>query len=95
MVAHTFNPSTQEAEAGGSLEFEVSLVYRVSSRTVRATQGNPVSGGGGRTFFFFNSLCFDQFNKLAPSYVNNKGALELVVHTLGRQTDLSVSSRPD
>jgi hypothetical protein len=26
-------------------EFEVSLVYRVSSRTVRATQRNPVSGG--------------------------------------------------
>jgi hypothetical protein len=24
-------------------EFEASLVYRVSSRTARATQGNPVS----------------------------------------------------
>jgi hypothetical protein len=30
-------------------EFEVSLVYRVSSRTARATQRNPVWGGrGGR-----------------------------------------------
>ena len=29
-MAHTFNPSTQEAEAG--------LVYRVNSRTARATQ---------------------------------------------------------
>jgi hypothetical protein len=30
-------------------EFEASLVYRVSSRTARATQRNPVSekGGGG------------------------------------------------
>jgi hypothetical protein len=43
VVAHAFNPSTWEAEAGGSLEFEASLVYRVSSRTTRATQRNPVS----------------------------------------------------
>ena len=39
MVAHTFNPSTWEAEAGRS-EFEASLVYRVSSRTAKAT-GKP------------------------------------------------------
>jgi hypothetical protein len=39
MVAHAFNPSTWEAEAG----FEASLVYRVTSRTARATQRNPVS----------------------------------------------------
>jgi len=31
-----------EAEAGRSLEFEASLVYRVSSRIARATQRNPV-----------------------------------------------------
>jgi hypothetical protein len=47
------NPSTWEAEAGGFLssggrgrrisEFEASLVYKVSSRTARATQRNPVS----------------------------------------------------
>jgi hypothetical protein len=36
VVVNAFNPSTWEAEAG-------SLVYRVSSRTVRATQRNPVS----------------------------------------------------
>jgi hypothetical protein len=40
---HAFNPSTWEAEAGGSLEFEASLVYRMSSRTAIATQRNPVS----------------------------------------------------
>jgi hypothetical protein len=34
VVAHTFNPST---------ELKASLVYRVSSRTARATQRNPVS----------------------------------------------------
>jgi hypothetical protein len=33
VVAHAFNPSTQEAEAGGFL----------SSRTIRAIQRNPVS----------------------------------------------------
>ena len=38
VVACTFEPSTQEAQAGGSLEFETSLVYRWSSKTARATQ---------------------------------------------------------
>jgi hypothetical protein len=40
VVAYTFNPSTWEAEAGGL--FEASLVYKVSSRTARTTQRNPV-----------------------------------------------------
>jgi hypothetical protein len=48
-VAHAFDPSTQEAEAGGSLEFEASLFYRVSSRTARATQRNSVSKTNKRT----------------------------------------------
>jgi hypothetical protein len=34
VVAHAFNPSTWEAEAG--------LVYRVSSRTARTIQRNPI-----------------------------------------------------
>ena len=42
-MAHTFNPSTWEAEAGRISEFEASLVYKVSSRTARAIQRNPVS----------------------------------------------------
>jgi hypothetical protein len=34
VVAHAFNPSTPQAEAeAGRFEFEVSLVYRVSSKT--------------------------------------------------------------
>jgi hypothetical protein len=41
VVAHAFNPSTWEAEA--------SLVYRVSSRTARATQRNPVSKKQNKT----------------------------------------------
>jgi hypothetical protein len=40
VVTRAFNPSTQEAEAGRSLEFEATLVYRVNSRTARATQRN-------------------------------------------------------
>jgi hypothetical protein len=42
VVAHAFNPSTPEAEAGGFLS-EASLVYKVSSRTARAMQRNPAS----------------------------------------------------
>ena len=42
-MLHDFNPSTWETEEGRFLEFESSLVYRVSSRTARATQRNPVS----------------------------------------------------
>jgi hypothetical protein len=45
VVAHTFNPSTGEAEAGWflSLRSVWSTKYKVSSRTVRAIQRNPVS----------------------------------------------------
>ena len=40
MVAHTFNPRTQEADL---YEFEVSLVYRVPDKTgSKATQRNAV-----------------------------------------------------
>jgi hypothetical protein len=40
MVAHAFNPSTWEAEAGGFLSSRPawSTEYRVSSRTARATE---------------------------------------------------------
>jgi hypothetical protein len=37
-MAHTFHPRTGEAEASGSLEFEASLVYRVSFKTTKAAQ---------------------------------------------------------
>jgi hypothetical protein len=39
MVAHAFNPSRGRRIS----EFEASLVYKVSSRTARAIQRNPVS----------------------------------------------------
>jgi hypothetical protein len=44
LLVHTLNSSTWEAEAGRQIfEFETSLVYRVSVRTARAIQRNPVS----------------------------------------------------
>jgi hypothetical protein len=39
VVAHTFNPSTGRRIS----EFKASLVYKVSSRTARTIQRNPVS----------------------------------------------------
>jgi hypothetical protein len=41
MVGHNISPSTQEAEAGKSLN-QASLIYRVSSRIARVTQRNSV-----------------------------------------------------
>ena len=43
MVAHTFNPQHLEGRGRWISELEASLVYRVSSRTARATPRNPVS----------------------------------------------------
>jgi hypothetical protein len=45
MVVHVFNPSTWEAEAGGSLEFKDNLVCRASSRTAKAKMKKPCHGG--------------------------------------------------
>jgi hypothetical protein len=44
VVAHAFNPSTPEVGRGRRIsELEDSLVWKVSSRTARAIQRNPVS----------------------------------------------------
>ena len=43
VVAHACNPSTLARRGRQISEFEASLVYKVSSRTARATQRNPVS----------------------------------------------------
>ena len=40
---HACNPSTLGGRGMGISVFEAILVYRVSSRTARATQRNPVS----------------------------------------------------
>jgi hypothetical protein len=42
MVAHAFDPSTLEAEAGGFLSLRSAWSTKVSSRTARAIQKNPV-----------------------------------------------------
>jgi hypothetical protein len=54
MVAHTFNPSTQEADAGGFLS------SRPAWSTAKATQKNPIwkkqTNKKGRLFFTFEPL---------------------------------------
>jgi hypothetical protein len=58
-MGHVFNPSAKKAEAGGSLEFKASLVYRVSFRTARATQRNPVSTAPkGSSFWQLSGLAW-------------------------------------
>jgi hypothetical protein len=42
-VAHAFNPQHSGGKGRWISEFEASLVYRVSSRTAKDTQRNPVS----------------------------------------------------
>jgi hypothetical protein len=42
VVAHAFNPSTWEAEAGGFLSLRPAWSTQVSSRTARVIQKNPV-----------------------------------------------------
>ena len=42
-MAHAFNPSTWASRGRWISEFEASLVYKVSSRTARPIQRNPVS----------------------------------------------------
>jgi hypothetical protein len=49
VMAHAFNPSTLEAQAGRSLEFKTSTVYRVSSWTARTAQRNPVCNAKKQT----------------------------------------------
>ena len=43
VVAHDWNPNTLRGRGRQISEFEASLFYRVSSRTARAIQRNPVS----------------------------------------------------
>jgi hypothetical protein len=43
VVAHAFNPSNLGGRGRWISEYKASLVYRVSSRTARAIQRNPVS----------------------------------------------------
>ena len=46
---HAFNPSIQEAKKGKSLEFDTSLVYRVSYRTERASERETLSQQGKKS----------------------------------------------
>jgi hypothetical protein len=50
VVAHTFN--LLEGRGRRISEFEARLVYRVSSRTARATQRNPVLKNQKKIYLF-------------------------------------------
>ena len=41
-VSKSFNPSTWEADTGDLCEFKYTLIYRVSFRTIKFAQRNPV-----------------------------------------------------
>jgi hypothetical protein len=57
VVAHAFNPSTLGGRGRQISEFEASLIYRVSSRTARATQRNPVSKKNKKTNILTSVFC--------------------------------------
>jgi hypothetical protein len=67
VVAHTFNPSTKETEAGGSLcEVKASLVYRSSSGGQLRLPTNVVLKTKGKKVVFSLcelSLCFMFFRE--------------------------------
>ena len=66
-MALALNPSTWETGRWIS-EFEASLVYRVSSRTARATQRNPVS----KKIFFFSLGIFTIMYRTIYTCYNEK-----------------------
>lgn len=80
VAAHAFNPSSQGAEAGRSLEFPASLVYGVSPRTI--SQGNPIL----LSLSHFVSLSLPPPPPLPPSCVcvSVYAACE---HTLGHECE--------
>jgi hypothetical protein len=55
VVAHAFNPSTWEAEAGRFLSLRPAWSTKVSSRTARAIQRNPVSKKQNKKKLYFKT----------------------------------------
>jgi hypothetical protein len=78
VVVHTFNPSTQEAEAGGFLSLRPAWSTKVSSRTARATQRNPVSKN----------------QKKKKKRKRNGAWGRKITHTFYTYLDFKLSSRP-
>jgi hypothetical protein len=60
VVAHAFNPSTRGSRGRWISEFKASLVYRVSSRTARATQRNPVSKNKNKRVLWTERMSTDE-----------------------------------
>lgn len=81
MVASAFDPSTREAEKADPCESEVSLLYRVSSRTVMATWGNPVFKKENCWLLSVSNVCvkscqssFAEVGSFSPSSVRRLNA---------------------
>ena len=52
MVVYAFNPSAQEGETGGDLQFKGSLIYKVSYRTAGAVQKSCLKNKKKKKNFF-------------------------------------------
>jgi hypothetical protein len=78
VVVHSFNPSIEEAE------FEASLFYRMSSRTARATQWDPVLKNKTKQFTYKQHL--EQSEK------QSSNAIKPLSLTHTKETHLKASS---
>ena len=57
MVVHDFNPSNSGSRGGRISEFEASLVYRVSSRTARATEKPCLKNKQAKMYYYYCGVC--------------------------------------
>jgi hypothetical protein len=93
-MAHTFNPSTWEAEAGGSL-IRGQPCPRVNSRTARATQRNPVSKERrGERMYLFLCVCVPCmiYSQKLKEHIIVRDSCELLKVDAGNQTPVLCKS---
>jgi hypothetical protein len=77
MVTHAFDLSTRERGRQTS-EFEASLIYRVSSRTARAIQRNPVSKQKKKKYNL-GKCSFSLYDELFPRDLDSKKGKQFVL----------------
>lgn len=71
---HTFNLSTQEVKASGSLELDVGLAIRLSSWTAKTAQRNPVRGGSRKSGWMNEtSMCYIKYKQYGAVRVKPGG----------------------
>lgn len=89
MVVDAFNLSICGIEAGGSLEFEASVVYTASSKTASATQRNPLEKSKKEKKGKFNFIPHDNISETKLEVSGEGWALALWDHLRHKQQDLS------